>query len=413
MKNAGIITILVLLIFSVSCKNNVSEPDHLHLSEAEDTSSHTHVAEESPSHTHASDQTADTTLPDEEGISHSHEQEQATGSQANIQYKTIRLSKQHFHFVKKTSGRIILDKKGELSIIAQSAGIVRFNKSFLYPGTILEAGNTLFTIEGENLIEDNASLKYANVEADFIKASQDFDRASELIKEKLITQEHYLEKKNTFAKAEAEYKIYKSSSPGGKSNVMAPKPGFIKEILVNEGDKILAGDKLATIQTEDHLVLRADIKPSEFDIIDRINSAKFSTGYSLNVYDTKEMNGRKISYGRSTGDNSFYIPVYFKFDYNKDLIPGTFADIWLIGEDITDAIVIPNSSILEEYGKFYVYIDHGDHFDKRYIIPGYNDGEYTMIPSGLNEDETIVTDGAYQVKMSLLTSIPNTHNHNH
>jgi hypothetical protein len=161
------------------------------------------------------------------------------------------------------------------------------------------------------------------------------------------------------------------------------------------------------------MVLRVDIPPSEFEIIDRIKSAKFTTGYTVDIYDTKEMNGEMISYGRSTGNNSFYIPMYFKIDYNSELIPGTYADIWLVGEEIEDAIVIPNSSILEEYGKFYVFIDHGNHFDKRYIIPGMNDGDHTMILSGLDENETVVTDGAYQVKLSMITSIPNTHNHNH
>jgi len=403
MKNAGIITILFLLIFAVSCKNNISEPDHLHDIQAEDESSHSH----------ASDQQADTTHQGESTAVHSHELEEANGTMANFQYKTIRLSKQHFHFVKKTSGRILLDNKDELILIAQSAGVVRFNDTFLYPGTSLKAGTTVFTIESENLIENNTALNYTKAEADFYKARQDFDRASELIKEKLITQDHFLEKKNTFIKAEAEYKVYKSSSPGGKSFVHTPKTGFIKEILVHEGDKIESGDRLAVIQTEDHLILRADIPPSEFEIIDRIKSAKFATGYTTDIYDTEEMNGDIISYGRSTGENSFYIPMYFKLDYNSELIPGTFADIWLIGEDIDDAIIIPNSSILEEYGKFYVYLYHEGHFDKRYITPGINDGEHTMILSGLNENETVVSDGAYQVKMSMQTSIPNTHNHNH
>lgn len=413
MKNAGIITIIVLLISTISCKNKVSEPDNTHVHPVEDSLLHKHGAIEDSSHSHTPDQALTTSHRGEGEPVHSHDNEEVAGIVANFEYKSIRLSKQHFNFVKRAGGRIILDNKGEISIIARSAGIVRFKDSFLYPGTRLEAGSTLFTIEGGDLTDNNMSLNFTRAEADYSKAKQDFDRASELINEKLITREHYLEKKNIFDKAEAEYNIYKSSSPGGKSYIISPRAGFIKEILVNEGDKIEPGDRLAVIQTEDHLVLRADIPPSEFEIIDRIESAKFTTGYTRKIYDTGEMNGERISYGRSTGNDSFYIPMYFKIDYNSDLIPGTYAEIWLLGEEIKDAIVIPNSSILEEYGKFYVYIDHGSHFDKRYIIPGMDDGDHTMVLSGLGENETVVTDGAYQVKLSMIKSIPDTHNHNH
>ena len=386
MKNAGITTIILMLALTISCKNRTADHDHDH------DHDHTTTVEDSLLHTHA-------------------DNEEAPGTAASFEYKSITLSKQHFNFIKKTSGRILIDNKGEISIIASSAGIVRFKDSFLYPGTRIQEGSTLFTIEGENLTGNNVSLNFAKVEADYKRAKEDFDRASALINEKLITREYYLEKKNIFDKAEAEYKIYKSSSPGGKSYVKSPRTGFIKEILVNEGDKIESGDRLAVIQTNDHLVLRADIPPSEFEIIDRIESAKFTTGYSGNIYNTGDMNGEKISYGRSTGNNSFYIPMYFKIDYNSELIPGTYADIWLIGDVIEDAIVIPNSSILEEYGKYYVYIDHGKHFDKRYIIPGMDDGDHTMVLSGLDENETIVSEGTYQVKLSMISSIPNTHQH--
>jgi len=142
-------------------------------------------------------------------------------------------------------------------------------------------------------------------------------------------------------------------------------------------------------------------------------SAKFATGYTSAVYNTTSMNGRLISYGRSSGETSFYIPLYFSIDYNKDLIPGSFADIWLIGKSFENAIVIPNTAIMEEFGRFYVFIDHVDHFDKRFLTLGESDGDRTHVLSGLKESEKIVSEGAYQVKMSMMTSIPNTHDHSH
>ncbi len=120
------------------------------------------------------------------------------------------------------------------------------------------------------------------------------------------------------------------------------------------------------------------------------------------------MNGRKISHGKSTGENSFYIPVYFRMDYDPELIEGTFAEVFLIGKKLNDAIVVPNEALMEEFGKLYVFVadDDGD-FIKRYIKAGYSDGEKTMILSGLSENEKIVATGAYRIKLSqMATSAP-------
>jgi multidrug efflux pump subunit AcrA (membrane-fusion protein) len=124
------------------------------------------------------------------------------------------------------------------------------------------------------------------------------------------------------------------------------------------------------------------------------------------------MNGEKISFGKSTGENSFYIPVYFRMDYTPELIEGTFAEVYLIGKEIKDVIVVPNNALLEEYGKLYVYVEDFDgDFLKRYIIPGYNNGEFTQVLSGLAENETIVVSGTYQIRLSQMSTSSPAHNH--
>jgi multidrug efflux pump subunit AcrA (membrane-fusion protein) len=151
---------------------------------------------------------------------------------------------------------------------------------------------------------------------------------------------------------------------------------------------------------------------SYLDALISVESANFTVGYSDKVYKTSEMNGRKISYGKSTGENSFYIPVYFRMDYNPELIEGTFAEVFLIGKKLNEAIVVPNSALMEEFGKLYVFVadDDGD-FIKRYIKTGSTDGENTMILSGLAENEKVVATGASMIKLSLMSTSAPAHNH--
>ena len=72
------------------------------------------------------------------------------------------------------------------------------------------------------------------------------------------------------------------------------------------------------------------------------------------------MNGKRISYGKSIGPDSYYVPVYFKFDYNPGLIDGTFADVYLTGALRSNVIADPNTSLMEEFGKFYVFVEDED-----------------------------------------------------
>ena len=98
------------------------------------------------------------------------------------------------------------------------------------------------------------------------------------------------------------------------------------------------------------------------------------------------MNGQKIAFGKSTGWRHLFVPVYFSIDYDPGLIEGSFAEVFLTGETTEDLIVVPNSAMMEEFGKLYVFVAHEDgDFVKRYITTGYSDGENTVVPDGLSE----------------------------
>jgi hypothetical protein len=93
------------------------------------------------------------------------------------------------------------------------------------------------------------------------------------------------------------------------------------------------------------------------NVLPSIEKANFTVGYSEKLFKTEELNGRKISSGKSTGENSYYMPVFFRMDVVPELIEGTFAEVYLIGKETRDAIVVPNSALMEEFGKLYVFVE--------------------------------------------------------
>ena len=332
----------------------------------------------------------------------------------STEYQILTIRKQPFAFTLRTGGRIMVDSKDILIITAKSSGLVKLKSDYLFPGVKISKGETLFTITGEMLAEDNTELNFRQIKADMEKAAANFERAKKLISDKIITEEHFLSIKNEYEKALNEYENLNATFGKNGNLVTATDNGYIKEIYVIEGQKVTSGQPLASMVIEHNLILKADVSPENLDILPSVESANFTVGYRNKVYKTSEMNGRKISYGKSTGENSFYIPVYFRMDYDPELIEGTFAEVYLIGKKINDVLVVPNTALMEEFGKLYVFIAHEDgDFIKRPVSTGYSDGENSMVLSGLSENERIVSSGAYLIKLSLMPTSAPAHSHSH
>lgn len=381
--------------------------------------------QETDNHDHTHDHDQEQQHADHEHTDHEHEhtdeadihesEDEHNHDNKSPDYSLLKLTPTDFNFVYKTSGMIMPDLKDEIVIAATAPGLLSYSDHFLYPGVSISADQEIFTIKGEGLSEDNTQIKLKKFKSEYLTAKDNFERASKMVAEKLVTQEHYLDKKLNYEHALAEYENYSSLLTGEGKSIVSPGHGYINELFAGEGEMVRTGDRIASVIIKHKMVLKADIPPADLGIMEQISSANFSTPYSNRVYSTDDLAGQIISYGKSTGKNSYYIPLYFRIDYNEKLIPGTFADIWLNGDTVHNVLTVPNSAIMEEYGKHYVYVhEHDNEFEKRYVITGNTNGRVTMILNGLSEGETIVSEGAYTVKLRMQSSsLPAAHSHNH
>ncbi|MFO7575117.1 MAG: efflux RND transporter periplasmic adaptor subunit [Bacteroidales bacterium] len=365
-------------------------------------------------HGHESEEEHDHATATAGAEAHDHETV-TTGAEAHdsAHVEIITLTRQPFAFVLKTGGRIMADNRDLITITSKSSGLVKFSEKFLLPGVKITRGQSLFNVTGEQLADGNTDLRFRQIKSDLDRARINFERAEKLIADKIITEEHYLTVRNEYEKIRSEYdNIAATYGPGG-NRITAPVSGYIRDIYVAEGQKVTAGQPLATVISGHRLVLRADVRPDELSAVQSVESASFRVGYSKKLFKTVEMNGRKISYGKSTGEGSFLIPVYFSIDSDPELIDGTYAEVYLIGRQTTDALTVPNSALMEEFGRLYVFVAHDSHFDKRYITAGYSDGENTLVLSGLTEGEHIVKSDTYLVKLSQMSLTAPAHSHTH
>lgn len=332
-----------------------------------------------------------------------------------VEFANTPAKRQPFSNIIKTSGQILSAPGDEKVVVANASGIVLFSNTAFYEGSNVRKGQTLFTVSGEDLSEMNLDANYKHARVAYTKAKADFERASELIKDKIITQKEYLQAKLVLDNAENEFNTLSRNYSAKGKNSTAPMDGFLKNILVKEGQFIEAGMPIATVSKNKRLILQAMVSQNYFAQLPSISSANFTTGSNTkDIYSTTAINGSKPIIGKSTMVNSPFVPITFEIDNVGSIIPGSVVEVFLKATPIEDALVIPITSLLEEQGIFYVYVQiGGESFQKREVKLGANDGMHVQILSGIEENERVVTKGAYQIKLATASGALPAHGHEH
>ena len=108
------------------------------------------------------------------------------------------------------------------------------------------------------------------------------------------------------------------------------------------------------------------------------------------------MNGKLLSYGKTSGANTFYLPVTFEFDNVGDFVAGSFAEVYLLAQPKKNVLSVPMSALTEEQGVYYVYVqvkDEEEAFLKKEVTVGLDNGDRVEIAKGLVAGDIVVVKG--------------------
>lgn len=325
---------------------------------------------------------------------------------APVQRQTI------FDIVKAT-GQLVPAPGDEVTIAARSNGMVHFAGNGNVVGTPVKSGQALFSITGGEIAFENIEAAKQAAQAELKTAKTEYERASELIKDQLITRGEYEAARLRYEKSNIALANLSRNYSGGNT-LAATTNGYIAAILVSEGQYVTSGQALATITKNQKLLLKAEVSLRDADRIRHVQEANFMLAQNKAIYNTRELGGRLIAVGRSTGAAMPFIPVHFEIGNQPGILPGSFAEVYLKTNPLEQALVIPASALVEEQGVFYVYVQTaGESFQKREIKTGLSDGYQYQVLSGLREGERVVTKGAYQIKLSQASGTMPAHGHEH
>jgi RND family efflux transporter MFP subunit len=328
--------------------------------------------------------------------------------QAKVEFAVESPGIEFFGQVIKTVGRIESSQADETILPAKTSGIIRFDEN-IAEGQAVYAGRKLFTISGSGMAEKNVNLQFIEAQANFRKAEADYKRAQELLKDKIVSNKEFLEIKNTYETAKAVYDNLNKSFSADGQQISGSTSGFIKQLFVSNGQYVEVGQPLASISKNKSLFLKADVQMKYAHLLPAIVSANIRAMNNSRICSLPELNGQVLSYGKSVNEDNYMLSVTFRIDNRGDFIPGSFVEIYIKTQSNKQVMTIPSTSITEEQGIYFVYVQHDpESFEKREVQIGTTDGIKTEILSGLNPDEKVVSKGAISVKVAQSSGVLDT-----
>lgn len=384
---------LAISLTCLSCQNNSEhEHNHPHDEHGHDHDNHEHVAKDTKS----------------EQITF------LTKQAKTIEFSVKKVKQEDVYQVIRCSGIIESMQGDEQIITAKSGGIILFNTDKTLIGKAIVSGQDLCTISSSGITDNNMTSKFIVAKAKFEQASSAHERGKKLAVANLITADEFEELIANVEISKTAYLTLQSNFSDGGKLVKSPFTGFIKNLLVKEGQHVQSGDPLMVVSKNKNLIIKAEVSQKYFSDLPFIISANFKTAYDSKVHSIEEFNGKLISYGKNVNAASNYLPVYFEINNKGELLPGAFIEVYLKTKPIKNILAVPLSAVMEDYENHFVFIRTShETYEKRNVKLGINDGEKVQILMGVSEGEWVVWKGAYQIKMSSVSSSIPSHGHSH
>ena len=318
-----------------------------------------------------------------------------------VDFATSEARREPFGQIIRTTAQIQPSQGDERMITAKAGGIALFQNDNIVEGKAVTTGQALFSIDGSDMADNNLSVRYAEAESEYHRAKTEYERKTELAKESIISQSELLKAKTDFSNAETVYNNLRKNFAAGRQAVSSPINGFVTQVLVRNGQYVEAGQPVLVVSQNRDFLIKAELQPKYYDMLSGITSANIRLLNSNRTFTLEELDGRLLSYGKTTGVDNPLISVVFQVNNKAGLLQGSFVEMFIKTQTNAQAITVPNEAIIEEMGNYFVYIQlTPELFEKRSVKKGVTDGIRSEITEGISEGDRVVSKGAILVKLS-------------
>ena len=340
-------------------------------------------------------------------------------STQQIIISTSRMVRVNTLFVELTSFEEIISITGtvsapsDASLSAQSAGTV---VELLELGSRVEQGGVIARLDDRLIraILDQARANLESVEARANLAQDTYRRQQPLFQDSIISAIEFENVRTQVneakaALAQANAAVAQAEQQFENTFVRAPFGGTIEERFAEKGEQVVPGSPVARVVDTSHLKVSAGV-PERY-------SADIRRGNSV------EISFKSYGGGAMTSSISFVGSVIhpqnrtFKIEVeitnpDRTLKPEMIADVFVTRRVLTDKLVLPQTSILRDETGSSVYVvrldaTNGPSAERRPVVLGASYGGLTVIESGLNDGDQVITTGQTMVADGDLLDIVN------
>ena len=313
------------------------------------------------------------------------------------------------------AGELVAPPGGLVHVSAPFAGLVQVDGPSLGPGDFVRVGQVLALIAPVRL--DNS---YVRTRADVVAAEREAERAERLLAAGAIPARRLEEARRDLEVAVAAFEAIRGGTPGnaGDDNndsdvyrLRSPIDGVIAVRDVALGEQVEVGGMAFTIVNTGTLWFVARVPARYAAETSRIRGVWFTVEGSAIPYTVS----RVLSVGSMIEPESRTLSVRFAVpNSDRALKVGMLAEGHIVVDDPVRGAAVPASAIQDENGLPVVYVKvTGDTFDRRVVDVGASDGSWTLVTSGIEVGEQVVTQGAYQVNLASLGTIKPSDGHAH
>jgi RND family efflux transporter MFP subunit len=245
--------------------------------------------------------------------------------------------------------------------------------------------------------------------ADLVQATQSFERANQLFKRTLISQQALDDAKTALESKQAGYDAALQTARNLRASIQAseatmklasrqlrdteiraPFDGFVERRLVNLGELVKAPMPVMAIVRLDPLKVTAEMPEKMAPWI----TAGRPLELHVDAYPTRTFSGKvtRISPAVNTSTRAFAFEALVP-NPEALLKPGTFARVHVESDRVDDVLTLPYAALQYRYGVNRVFVVSGDGLAMRELQVGDRMGERIEIVSGVKEGEPVaVTD---------------------
>jgi RND family efflux transporter MFP subunit len=327
-----------------------------------------------------------------------------------IDFATNAVLAEPFGEVIKTTAMVQSAPDDEVVVSAKTDGMILFSGHAVTAGSIVTAGQTLFSISGSTMAGNNLSVRIVEAQNNFERTKNEYERKKDLAKDKIVSEKELQLARAAYENAKANYELLSKNFSQGGQAVSSPMSGYVKRLLVANGQYVTAGQAVVSVSKNKTLILRADVRQKYAPVLGSIVSANIMTLEDNKTYTLQELNGKILSWGRNTNEGNYLIPLSLQIDNTGNFIPGSFVEVYLKTLSNTQALTVANTALIEDQGNFFVFVQlTPELFEKREVKTAATDGVKTEIISGLKAGERIVSKGAVMIKLAQATGTLDAH----